>query len=90
MIEILSDGTQVYTLADFLFEHRARVDDAFLHLISQPAEFGPLGEPLGEWEGVEGFFFLGEWEGAGGFFWVSGVVGFGPLREPLGDFSRFG
>ncbi|ROT67369.1 hypothetical protein C7M84_014548 [Penaeus vannamei] len=46
MIEILSDGTQVYTLADFLFEHRARVDDAFLHLISQPAEFGPLGEPL--------------------------------------------
>ncbi|XP_047483842.1 uncharacterized protein LOC125035460 isoform X2 [Penaeus chinensis] len=48
MIEILSDGTQVYTLADFLFEHRARVDDAFLHLISQPAEFGPLGEPLAE------------------------------------------
>ncbi|XP_042890298.1 uncharacterized protein LOC122265196 isoform X2 [Penaeus japonicus] len=47
MIEILKDGTQVYTLADFLFEHRARVDDAFLHLISQPAEFGPLGEPLG-------------------------------------------
>ncbi|XP_069986257.1 uncharacterized protein [Penaeus vannamei] len=27
MIEILSDGTQVYTLADFLFEHRARAHD---------------------------------------------------------------
>ncbi|KAK8733853.1 hypothetical protein OTU49_006211 [Cherax quadricarinatus] len=34
VIEILTDGTQVYTLTDFLFDHRARVDEAFDKLTS--------------------------------------------------------
>ncbi|XP_069986258.1 uncharacterized protein [Penaeus vannamei] len=50
MVEILEDGTQVYTVEDLLFHHKARVDEAFFHLVSQPAEFGPLGVAL--WVGV--------------------------------------
>ena len=47
-VKTLADGTQVFSLDGFLFEHKARVNAALRKLNSQPRHFGPLGQPLGE------------------------------------------
>lgn len=49
-MKTLVDGTQVFSLANFLFDHKGRVNEALQKMNSQPRRFGPLGEPLGKRE----------------------------------------
>ena len=44
MVEVLDDGTQVYTIEDMLFDHKQRVEEAYDALVKKPSIFGPLGE----------------------------------------------
>ena len=50
-VKTLADGTEVFFLANLLFDHMAKVDAALRKVNIQPRRFGPLGQPLGEENG---------------------------------------